>query len=323
MRRVLCFMLIMIGCLLFTLETRAQTVYGESWLEYDEPTNSMRAIAYSYPDYSVDTYYCTDVYMAVFQDGNYLGGQGASNTNYWGWPTGCSGMAYVEQLFPYDPNSEYTLEASHSVSNIMVPQQTAYHDPYGFYTYADGEPIYYPLYFNFLGTGYPSGQTITNIMLGMTFSIFTEGATAGRPHHFVVSSDTGQSRFNSCNSISRTVRYRIVDANGRNAGAVPTREVSDPPNPVSSCDDRQVILGSCGIHNDSSTGGLIWDLATVGCAPGVTGSSTCGYDVTIRWQWCPRERTPVTLARIVWNTHANEVKANGYLEFPWKHQIFP
>lgn len=183
--------------------------------------------------------------------------------------------------------------------------------------------MYYPLYYNFIGAGPPRGIWDSIIFLGTLFSIFTEGATAGPPHHFMVADDTGQDNFNACGSISRTVKFRIVDVDGRNAGSVPTREVSDPPNPVSSCDNEQVILGSCGIHNGSLTEGLIWDRATVGCPPGVTGSSTCGWDITIRWQWCPRGRSPATLARIAWSVHANRITANEYTRFPPKHHIYP
>src|SRR6185503_11258591 len=102
--------------------------------------------------------------MTVYEGEEYLGSQGRMNVNESGWPTACAGVAQVELTSPYHSGSDYFIETSHSVSNVQVPQQASYYDPYGFYQFVD-DPGYFPVSFNFMGTGYPSGQDLASILL--------------------------------------------------------------------------------------------------------------------------------------------------------------
>ena len=216
MKKVIYVLLTVTCCFILSKQTEAQSVYGDSWIEYDDLTNTVRDVAYSSPDYSVDVYYCVEVQMTVNKDNEYLGSDGATNFNQSGWGNMCAGNAWVELVYPYDPNSTYFLETSHTISNVQVPQQTAYNDPYGFYTYLNGDPVFFPLYYQFSGTGYPSGQSINSILLGITFSILQGGITSGPPHHLMVWDDV--STIGGCAQEYRAITYRIVDASGHPPG---------------------------------------------------------------------------------------------------------
>jgi len=136
--------------------------------------------------------------MTVYEGEEYLGSQGGMNVNESGWPTACAGIAQVELTYPYNSGSDYFIEASHSVSNVQVPQQANYYDPYGFYQFLSEDPDYFPVGFNFMGTGYPSGQDLASVLLGFTFSILHQGVVSSVPHHLQVLNDTDVIRIDGC-----------------------------------------------------------------------------------------------------------------------------
>ena len=76
MKKIIGALLMVTCCFICATVNYAQSVYGESWLEYDDTTNTVRAVAYSAPDYNVDVYYCAEVLMTVYEGEEYLGSQG-------------------------------------------------------------------------------------------------------------------------------------------------------------------------------------------------------------------------------------------------------
>ena len=116
MRNILLITLLIVGCLTFAQEAKAQAVYGDAWMEYDAVTNQMRAVTWSQPDYAVQAYYCAEVFAYVYQNDNGIGQ--LWDDNFQPDYGQCSGMAYAEAFFPYDPNAEYIIETLNSVKPI-------------------------------------------------------------------------------------------------------------------------------------------------------------------------------------------------------------
>ena len=189
-------------------------------------------------------------------------------------------------------------------------------DYYNYAIYEDptfGE-VWYPLYFRFEGPG-PSQPTLKEIILGVTYAIWSAGALAGPPHHLKVVSDMTTIE---CSSKYRRLRVQVVDRDGRNAGTVPVRErfyqggveVSSVPN---GCRNNEPIYPTRCAPTDTGTNGRFTDHLTVGC-PLVGGN--CGIpELTARWSWCPNRRPEVQLMMYPYSVSRDRILINGVEQF--------
>lgn len=310
MKNIIYALVTVMCCGFFSTTLHAQSVYGESWLEFDDTTNTVRAVATSAPDYSVNVYYCVEVYLSVYENDELLGGQGGMNVNESGWPTACSGVTQVELTYPYHEGSDYFIETSHSVTSVQVPQQTTYEDPYGFYNFVNGDPVYSPISYNFMGNGTPSD--LGSILLGFTFSILTGGVNSGPPHHLRVILDHDFTRSDLCGQLQKNIQFQVVDANGRAAGQVSIGEKQQTI--TDSCSNTSVGLTGCSTGLTSKYGNFTDGLRT-GCP--YNGQPTCGYNNHNTWWWCvppsPINGSTYTvdLANMLYEVRRSEIKVDG------------
>lgn len=307
MKRLIFVLLTVMCCLIFSTELHAQSVYGESWIEFDDTTNTVRAVATSAPDYSVDVYYCVEVYLSLHENEEFVTGQGGMNVNELGWPTGCAGIIQVEVAYPYDEGSDYFIESSHSVTNVQVPQQNTYEDPYGFYHFENGDPVYSPISFNFTGNGTPSD--LAGILLGFTFGILQGGVNSGLPHHLRVISDVDIVRSDLCNQLQKNIHFQVVDVAGRAAGRVTIGE--KPQELTDTCSGTTVSMTSCG--GETSRYGNFTDGLRTGCP--FSGQANCGFQNHNTWRWCRgtpyTPPYPIDLATMLYDVRRSVVKVDG------------
>lgn len=336
MKRLGFFVLLTTCCFIFSQEAKAQSVYGQAWVEYYEPTNSIRAVGYSQPDYSVQVYYSAEIRLTVYQDENYLGDGAANNYHDWCWHTAYCGNAEIELYFPYNPGSEYAVEAEHTARDVQYPQYAEYTDPYGYYTLYGYDTLYHPVYYNFIGTGTPSGLDIKDMVLGVTDAFFTQGAPAAAPHHLKVDDDLireAQPRPNvtgPCGQIERLIKYQVVSEDGRNVGRTSIGETF-PGRIISSCSGQDVRPTGCSTFSGGSfsgnytdRSGKFTDTLRVGCpAP----QDNCGFIIDPnQWVACSGQtfNTRTTLARLVYEVAKRQIKVNGR-STRWKRrtEFFP
>jgi hypothetical protein len=319
MRKIIYTLVAAMCCFIFYTDLHAQSIYGESWIEFDDTTNTVRAIATSAPDYSVDIYYCVEVYLSVYENEEFLGGKGGMNVNEWGWPTACAGITQVELTYPYHEGSDYFIETSHSVTSVQVPQQTTYEDPYGFYHFQSGDPVYSPISFNFMGNGTPGD--LASILLGFTFSILQGGVNSGLPHHLKVITDIDFVRADLCGQLQKNIQVQVVDAAGRSAGRVTVGE--KPLTLLDSCSGTGVTQTSCG--GETSRYGNFTDGLRTGCP--WNGQANCGFAYINVWRWCRgtpyTPPDPIDLARMLYDVKRSAIKVddesdltNGSDKFP-------
>lgn len=290
-------------CLGFSQATKAD-VNTITQVTYYEPTNSIMAWAEVIPDYDTLAYYCFDDWGEIRKDDVVI-------NSFWGGS--CDNESYYEAFFAYDPDAEYTIE----VHPQLIAKQRhdigdTYEDYYNYSEWANRDPVYYPYYFNFTGPGPDVGIWGNTITLGTVFSLFTEGATAGPPHHLkVISDDTitmpgALTDLDSCGQKRRTIKYRVVDSTGRNAGRVPVKETF-PGTIVSSCTGGTVTPSSCEDTDDSK--GSFVDILRTGCA---SAGGTCGFEVTPdTWSWCPAGTSSTALARSNYSVRYHQITVRG------------
>ena len=164
---------------------------------------------------------------------------------------------------------------------MQVPQQTAYYDPYGFYQFLSDDPLYLPVSFNFVGTGQPSGQDLSSMLLGFTFSLLHQGVTSSVPDHLQVINDIDVIRTDGCNQIEKRIQFRVVDQQNNPAGKV---SVDEKPQTVpDTCTGGTVHLSTCGDEGMSKYGDFT-DVIRTGCPH--SGPAVCGFDFFNRWRWC-------------------------------------
>jgi hypothetical protein len=292
-------------CLVFSQEAKAD-VNTITEVTYYEPTNSIFAWAEIMVDYDTLAYYEAgywgqvskdDVGLTMFNGAIYDGNDG-----------------YYEGFFPYDPDADYTIEVYPQLqAKIRHNIGDTYEDYYDYIQWTYGNSVYYPYYFGFSGPGPDRQINTASILLGAVYSIFTDGATAGPPHHLkVISDDTitlsgALSDLASCGQKQRTIKYRVVDSTGRNAGRVPVKETF-PGTIVSSCTGGTVQPSSCEDTDDSK--GSFTDILRTGCS---SAGGSCGFDVTPdTWSWCPAGTgSPTPLARSNYSVHYNQITVRG------------
>ena len=319
MKKIIYALMTVMCCFIFSTELKAQSVYGESWIEYDDTTNTVRAVAYSAPDYSVDIYYCVEVYLTLLENEEYLGGVGGMNVNEWGWPTACSGITQVELTYPYHQGSDYFIETSHSVTNVQVPQQTTYEDPYGFYHFENGDPVYAPISFNFMGNGTPSD--LASVLLGFTFAILQQGVPSGPPHHLKVLLDHDFIRIDGCNQLQKSIHFRVVDFAGNGAGRI---NIDEKPQTITdSCSNTSVSMSSC--SGETSRYGNFEDGLRTGCP--WNGQPNCGFITQDVWRWCRGgpyvPPGPVDLASMTYEVRRSIIRVDGQSDITDGADKFP
>jgi hypothetical protein len=219
-----------------------------------------------------------DDWGEVFKDDESL-------TRFYGF-NGCENMVtYWEGFFPYDPNANYSIEVYPQLNpkhSYNYPMGDGYEDYYNYVQWTYGNTVSAPSYFGFAGPG-PSVQTsISSIILGTVFSVFSQGGTSGPPHHLFVVHDTDIVRTDLCGQVQKLIDFLIVDNHhpARAAGRVYIDE--KPQSVTDSCYAGSVTLALC--NDDVSRYGNFRDGIKTGCPH--TGPSNCGFDFFNRWRWC-------------------------------------
>jgi hypothetical protein len=145
--------------------------------------------------------------------------------------------------------------------------------------------------------------------LGTVYSIFTQGGTAGPPHHLSVSVDHITS--GPCGEKWRKITYRIVDYSNRKAGGVPLIEIF-PGAAHNTCNSDDPHPTTCTTNYSGREVSAFTDEMDTGC-PNAGGD--CGITVgnqfvwEDKWAWC---KMPVQdLARMSIETKYNVIKVNG------------
>lgn len=240
------------------------------------------------------------------------------------------GEAYIDTFLPYDPSVEYTAESRHNIE-VRYRRSEIYAEGYGdYYNYIEytyGNPVYYPIQYDFVGPGPDTTTPFSSILLGITNALFSEGSRVGPPHHVKVVSDTGQ-RQQDCTTVRRLIKFQVVDSAGRRTGTVPVGESffdpqsGTPVNSVTnSCRNNEQIYPSGCAPTDqwSSPFGQFTDQLWVGC-PTVTFS--CGTSAVSRWSWCPRGRPAQALTTNRYEARRDSVLINGVTEYAPGTQLY-
>lgn len=144
----------------------------------------------------------------------------------------------------------------------------------------------------------------------------------GRPDHLWVLSDDIVS--GHCGRTERYITYQVVDYANHTTGRTSVIE-QFPGTVTDSCSGLVVqSSSSCTVRND----GTIPDGIHVGVPGGMCPNSidgSCGYILDVdRWQWCPRNSSPITLATLTYDVHWNYIGINGrYTRWPIGGQFRP
>jgi hypothetical protein len=126
------------------------------------------------------------------------------------------------------------------------------------------------------------------------------------PHHLqVVDDETGG--LPGCPTVvGRQLTLQVVEQNGTPINGQPAVQenfLSISPN---SCGNGQPIPSAC---SASEAGATFVDTISVNtCAAAGT---SCGYNITDEWQWCPSGTAPTNAGKLTDTVHANQVTVNG------------
>lgn len=124
-------------------------------------------------------YYCLSSQGLVFQDDVELPEVLANDLCLDVCTYQCTGTAYAEQFYPYDPDAEYRIEAFHSV-DVTYEQQTGYYDVYNYGAFLD-DPVYYPYWYNFISYGPRNRCPSRTSFWARPTRCFQAGPCTGRP----------------------------------------------------------------------------------------------------------------------------------------------
>jgi hypothetical protein len=170
--------------------------------------------------------------------------------------------------------------------------------------------------YDFTGPG-PERPVWSDIFLGVTYAFLSQQAQHGDPHHLQVVVDVTNTE-PPCSSKVRRVIFRIVDSQHRVAGRyIPIKEqfhingsLQQPVDLVgNSCDPSNPFRPTV-CPGISFADGTFVDMLSVGCP---ADSPTCGALVDPNmWQWCPRNRPIVNLARMPYEIRRDMIKIGGY-----------
>lgn len=141
----------------------------------------------------------------------------------------------------------------------------------------------------------------------------------GKPHHLQAFFDEPYSN-NGCDGVRRLTHFRVVDANNKKVGQVSIKENIEGTL-VDSCSGQQVVTASsCApvVQRD----GFFTDIIGTGC-PITSTDPNCGFEFTNKYQWCPRNGSPVTLATLNYNVRRNKVTINGKERFDTNENLYP
>jgi len=270
---------------------------------------------YLWVDTAID--YDTYVYYSVAHWGYYY--KNSDIMDSFGAQNDFGEDAYSEEFFPYDPNADYTIE---SYPNLIAKVRHDYGDTYEDYCdyiqWAMGdEPVYYPNYFDFNGSGPDVQINGSSILLGAVYSFFTEGGLARPPDHVkVVSDDTTYDH--DCYFPFRKLTLQVVDGNvpARRVGVnISIRErfftVEDWNAEIggvwSTCVNDWSKPSGCGVHFL----GKFTDNMFAGCPPPPV-PSYCGLpQFVVKWIWCPRGKPEKTLMMHVRDETSEHILTNG------------
>ncbi len=266
-------------CFAFVPETKAQVTYAHTDMVYYEPTNSLLIWAETRGDYSTRDYYAVAVEADIYKNGEYVRLIGNGDNGL--------GESYIETMFPYEPDAEYTVESRHYIEVRHTRSEIyaeGYADYYNYVDYTYGDPVYYPFYYDFFGPGPDRTISFSSILLGITNALFSGGAKAGPPHHLKVITDRTIVRNDLCGQANKLIDFQLVDANNRGVARV---NISEEPqnNLVDSCSGINVLLQWCS-SSGINPNGTFTDSLKTGCPPSGTPPNSCGFAWGNRWRWC-------------------------------------
>ncbi len=302
----------------YSMEAKGQDTQGyNDMYRYVGTDGVERLVAWAETalDYNAYNYYCAVAHLYLYKD------YADDTSELISYTTGTScltampdrtyGRTEVEVL--YDPNVEYRIEVNHINEPIYrSPGDGSFDDYYNYYIYEDpmfGDIVWFPLSYSFNGPG-PDRPSASQIILGVTYAIWTAGALAGPPHHLKVVSDNITTSSACGGELERRWKFRVVDANGRNAGRISIEE-QFPGTITDSCSGYTVTPQQC--TSSAPYSGGYTDTLTTGCPPGQPSpGGSCGFRINPnRWRWCPRGRTPVVLATMDYDVRFNQISLNG------------
>jgi hypothetical protein len=212
--------------------------------------------------------------------------------------------AYADQL--YDINAGHYILPTYYVYNYYYQGQyrNGWYDYYN-YTGVEGQNTVPYDCWTYPGYG-PVAivQYTTDIILGQT----KKTVKVGTPDHLWIEEDTfDASPYCTAGSgaISRTIFYKLVDVNNKGVGKASM--VEEPASVVDSCTGANVVTTStCSPVVASNS--LFPDTFLVGGCP----PSDCGFDLNPQlWKWCPKNGTPVTMAKIIVHVRPTQITVNG------------
>lgn len=127
-----------------------------------------------------------------------------------------------------------------------------------------------------------------------------------RAHHLLVGNDLLGST-NGCSGAKRIIDWVVVDEPGTHpVGSISIIEVPTGST-TDSCANQEVSYTKTCNPNAVNQAGVFEDTLQTGCP----GSGSCGFDwEPNEWKWC-NGATKVTLAKLNYNVHHNEIKVRG------------
>ena len=281
MRNALSLSLLSVACcLLFAQRTKADvTVITQ--LSYYEPTNSLYASAETFPDYETLSYYAVG-HTGYVRNGEDIiaefNGESYDTEVSWG------------DFLPYNPDADYEIEVYPGLTaKYNHPIGDTYEDYYNYIEWTSGYEVVFPYYFSFTGPGPNVQISLPSIFLGTIFSVFTQGAISGSPHHLRVIHDEEIIRNDLCGQIQKLIKFQVLDQNNKPAGRIEIDERAVPAPVTDSCSNSTVTLTTCSTSSVSTYGNFTDGIKT-GCPH--NGSTPCGFDFFDHWRYC--RSTPYT-----------------------------
>ena len=290
MKNTLSLVLLAVACS-FSVSQRAEAeVTVITQLSYYEPTNSIYASAETFPDYETLCYYAVG-HTGYVRNGEDIvadfNGESYDNEVSWG------------DFLPYDPNADYEIEVYPGlVAKYRHAIGDSYEDYYNYIEWTSGYEVVFPYYFSFTGPGPEMQISLPDIFLGTIFSVFTQGAMAGPPHHLRVIHDQDVTRTDLCGQIQKLIQFQIVDQNNRRAGKILIDEMTPSAPVTDTCSNTTVTLTTCETSNVNTYGNFTDGIKT-GCPH--NGTNPCGFDFFDHWRHCrSTPYTPTDYVQLAW-----------------------
>ena len=179
---------VVVCCLLFAQDTRAQGVYGYTSLDYDDASGVVTAYSETDLDYEVMGDYDAYVSMSVTDDFTSIVASGSARDPF------CEGFISITLQFNGSADTTYTARGVHKAYANYNDYDFEDFYPYRSYIYYwdswyfgffEGQGIYQPWYYYFFSPGYnPIRRRNRYVALGSTIDYAVLTIRAPHPVHF-------------------------------------------------------------------------------------------------------------------------------------------